>query len=163
MSLVIYSILMEKDMTVGSPLKLLLGFTIPLFLGNLCQQVYSMVDTIVVGRFVGVDALAALGSVGGFSFMVVGFSIGLGNGFAVIVSQAFGAKDERLMKKSFAMSLILSLIIGSIISIVFALFSKILLKLVNTPANILDMANDYIFVIYIGLLTNIYYNIFASI
>ena len=150
-------------MTVGSPLKLLLGFTIPLFLGNLFQQVYSMVDTIVVGRFVGVDALAALGSVGGFAFMVVGFSIGLGNGFAVIVSQAFGAKDERLMKKSFAMSLILSLIIGSIISIVFALFSKILLKLVNTPANILDMANDYIFVIYIGLLTNIYYNLFASI
>ena len=150
-------------MTVGSPLKLLLSFTIPLFLGNLFQQVYSMVDTIVVGRFVGVDALAALGSVGGFAFMVVGFSIGLGNGFAVIVSQAFGAKDERLMKKSFAMSLILSLIIGALISIVFALFSKILLKLVNTPANILDMANDYIFVIYIGLLTNIYYNLFASI
>ena len=104
MSLVIYSILMEKDMTVGSPLKLLRRFTIARFLGNRFQQVYSMVDTIVVGRFVGVDALAALGSVGGFAFMVVGFSIGLGNGFAVIVSQAFGAKDERLMKKSFAMS-----------------------------------------------------------
>ena len=68
---------MEKDMSVGSPLKLLLGFTFPLFLGNLFQQVYSMVDTIVVGRFVGVDALAALGAGGGFSFMVVGSSIGL--------------------------------------------------------------------------------------
>lgn len=150
-------------MTVGSPLKLLLGFTIPLFLGNLFQQVYAMVDTVVVGRFVGVDALAALGAVGGFSFMVVGFSIGLGNGFAVIVSQAFGAKDERLMKKSYAMSLILSLIIGLIISIIFTIFSKVLLELVNTPSNIINMANDYIIVIYIGLLTNIYYNLFASI
>lgn len=150
-------------MTVGSPLKLLLSFTIPLFLGNLFQQVYAMVDTVVVGRFVGVDALAALGAVGGFSFMVVGFSIGLGNGFAVIVSQAFGAKDERLMKKSYAMSLILSLIIGLIISIIFSLFSKVLLEVVNTPSNIIDMANDYIIVIYIGLLTNIYYNLFASI
>ncbi|MGN0906309.1 MAG: MATE family efflux transporter [Bullifex sp.] len=154
---------MEKDMTVGSPLRLLLGFSIPLFLGNLFQQVYATVDTIVVGRFVGVDALAALGAVGGFSFMVVGFSIGLGNGFAVIVSQAFGARDERLMKKSYAMSIILSLVIGVIISALFALFSKPLLILVNTPSNIIDMANDYIMVIYIGLITNIYYNLFASI
>ena len=150
-------------MTVGSPLKLLLGFTIPLFLGNLFQQIYAMVDTVVVGRFVGVDALAALGAVGGFSFMVVGFSIGLGNGFAVIVSQAFGAKDERLMKKSYAMSLILSSLIGIVISIIFASLSKVLLMLVNTPDNIIEMANDYIIVIYIGLLTNIYYNLFASI
>ncbi len=150
-------------MTVGSPLKLLLGFTIPLFLGNLFQQVYATVDTIVVGRFVGVDALAALGAVGGFSFMVVGFSIGLGNGFAVIVSQAFGARDERLMRKSYAMSMILSLIIGVFISAFFALFSKPLLEMVHTPENIVSMANDYIMVIYIGLITNVYYNLFASI
>ena len=154
---------MEKDMTVGSPLKLLLGFTLPLFMGNLFQQVYATVDTIVVGRFVGVDALAALGAVGGFSFMVVGFSIGLGNGFAVIVSQAFGARDERLMKKSFAMSMILSLIIGLVISALFALFSRSLLVLISTPENILDMANDYISIIYIGLITNVFYNLFASV
>ena len=150
-------------MSVGSPLKLLLGFTIPLFLGNLFQQVYSMVDTIVVGRFVGVDALAALGAVGGFSFMVVGFSIGLGNGFAVTVSQAFGAKDFKMMKKCYAMSIILSLFIGLAISIIFALLSKALLMVVKTPENILQMANDYILVIYIGLLTNIFYNLFSGI
>ena len=150
-------------MTVGSPLKLLLGFTLPLFMGNLFQQVYATVDTIVVGRFVGVDALAALGAVGGFSFMVVGFSIGLGNGFAVIVSQAFGARDERLMKKSFAMSMILSLITGVVISALFALFSRSLLVLISTPENILDMANDYISIIYIGLITNVFYNLFASV
>ena len=150
-------------MTVGSPLKLLLGFTLPLFMGNLFQQVYATVDTIVVGRFVGVDALAALGAVGGFSFMVVGFSIGLGNGFAVIVSQAFGARDERLMKKSFAMSMIHSRIIGVVISALFALFSRSLLVLISTPENILDMANDYISIIYIGLITNVFYNLFASV
>ena len=81
---------------------LLLSFSIPLFIGNLFQQLYSMVDTIVVGRFVGVDALAAVGSTSGFSFMVVGFAQGLTAGFAVIVSQRYGAKDEEAMRKAYA-------------------------------------------------------------
>ena len=83
---------------------LLLSFSIPLFIGNIFQQLYSMVDTIVVGRFVGVDALAAVGSTSGFSFMVVGFAQGLTAGFAVIVSQRYGAKDDEAMRKAYAMS-----------------------------------------------------------
>ena len=154
---------MEKNMTQGSALKLLIGFSLPLFLGNLFQQVYSMVDTVVVGRFVGVDALAALGAIGGFSFMVVGFAQGLGCGFAVLVSQCYGANDYDRMRKCYAMSIVASIVVGIIISALFFIFSMPLLELVRTPENIITMANDYISIIYIGLLASIFYNLFSSI
>ena len=150
-------------MTQGSALKLLIGFSLPLFLGNLFQQVYSMVDTIVVGRFVGVEALAALGAIGGFSFMVVGFAQGLGCGFAVLVSQCYGANDYDRMRKCYAMSIVASIVVGVIISALFFIFSMPLLELVRTPENIITMANDYISIIYIGLLASIFYNLFSSI
>ena len=150
-------------MTSGSPLKLMIAFSLPLWAGNLFQQVYAMVDTIVVGRFVGVDALAALGAVGGFSFMVIGFAQGLGCGFAVLVSQRYGAGDHTQMRKAYAMSIIASVVIGIIVSLLFYFFSMPLLKLVNTPENIIEMANDYISFIYIGLLASIFYNLFSSI
>ena len=154
---------MERDMTKGSPLSLLLSFSIPLFIGNLFQQLYSMVDTIVVGRFVGVDALAAVGSTSGFSFMVVGFAQGLSAGFAVIVSQRFGARDEASMRKSYAMSILSSLVCSIVIAIVFALLSLPLLHLISTPENIINDANSYISIIYLGIGTAIFYNLFSSI
>ncbi len=154
---------MEKNMTKGSPLWLLTSFTLPLFAGNLFQQVYAMVDTIVVGRFVGVDALAALGAVGGFSFMVIGFAQGLGNGFAVLVSQRYGAKDMNQMRKAYTMSILASFVVGLIISVLFALLSMPLLEMINTPENIIEMSNEYILIIYLGLLPCLYYNLFSSI
>ena len=154
---------MEKNMTEGSPFKLLIAFSLPLFLGNLFQQVYSMVDTVVVGRFVGVDALAALGAIGGFSFMVVGFAQGLGSGFAVLVSQYYGAGNSERMRKAYAMGVVASLGVGILISLAFFIFSMPLLEAVRTPANIITMANEYISIIYIGLLASIYYNLFSSI
>ncbi len=150
-------------MTKGSPLKLLLSFSIPLFVGNLFQQLYSMVDTIVVGRFVGVDALAAVGSTSGFSFMVVGFAQGLAAGFAVIVSQRYGAKDGEAMRKAYAMSILCSAICSIAIASLFGALSMPLLRLISTPENIINDANSYIMVIYLGIGTAIFYNLFSSI
>lgn len=154
---------MDKNMTKGSPFMLLVQFSIPLFIGNLFQQIYSMVDTVVVGRFVGVDALAALGAVSGFSFMAVGFAQGLGCGFAVLVSQCYGAKDEDRMRKAYAMSIISSVVVGVIMSLLFFAFSMPMLEAVNTPSNIITMSNDYISVIYLGLIASVFYNLFSSI
>ena len=81
---------MTKDMTVGSPMKLVLGFTVPLMFGNLFQQFYSMVDTVIVGRFLGTSALAAVGSTGSINFLIVGFCIGVCSGFSIPVAQSFG-------------------------------------------------------------------------
>lgn len=150
-------------MTKGSPLKLLTLFSLPLFFGNLFQQFYSMVDTIIVGRFVGVGALAALGCTSGFSFMVVGFAMGLTSGFGVLISQAYGAKDYKQMRQLYSMSILLSLLMGLIISAFFALFSKSLLLMINTPQDILEDANTYILTIYIGLILVVFYNLFAAI
>lgn len=150
-------------MTMGSPLKLLLAFTIPLFLGNLFQQFYSMVDSIVVGRFVGVEALAALGTVNGFSFMVIGFAQGLAQGFSVLISQRYGAGDKKGMRRSYAMSILNSAVLSIIIALVFFGLSKPLLYLINTPENIIDMANDYISIIYLFLFCSVFYNLFSSV
>ena len=93
---------MTNDMTKGNPLKLFIYFTIPLLIGNVFQQLYSMVDTIIVGRFVGVNALAALGACNSMFFLVNGLILGLTSGFSVLVSQKFGAKDEKGVKKAVA-------------------------------------------------------------
>ena len=150
-------------MTKGSAARLLLAFSIPLFFGNLFQQLYSMVDTIVVGRFVGVEALAAVGSTSGFSFMVVGFAQGLTAGFAVIISQKFGAKDMDAMRKAYAMSIVGSLIMSVVIAILFCTLSLPLLRLIQTPENIIHDANSYIAIIYGGIGTAVFYNLFSSI
>ncbi len=150
-------------MTKGSIVSLLLSFSIPLFIGNIFQQLYSMVDTIVVGRFVGVEALAAVGSTSGFSFMVVGFAQGLAAGFAVIVSQRFGAKDDEAMRKAYAMSILCSAFFSVAIAALFGILSMPMLRLINTPENIINDANSYILIIYLGIGTAIFYNLFSSI
>lgn len=150
-------------MTVGKPFSLLMAFSIPLFLGNIFQQFYAMVDSIVVGKFVGVEALAAVGAVGGFSFMVVGFASGLTQGFSVMISQRFGAKDIDGMRKVYTQSILCSVVITLIISILFFFLSMPLLRLINTPENIIYMANDYISIIYLFLITAVFYNLFSSV
>ena len=88
-----------KDMTVGSPMKLILGFAVPLLFGMLFQQIYSLVDTIIVGQFLGVKALAAVGATGSINFLIIGFCNGMCSGFALPVAQRFGAKDEDGLRK----------------------------------------------------------------
>ncbi|MFU7516062.1 MATE family efflux transporter [Clostridium sp. HCS.1] len=154
---------MTKDMTVGNPVKLILTFSVPLLIGNIFQQFYSMVDTIIVGRYLGVDALAAVGSTGAMAFLVNGFVIGLTSGFSVLVSQRFGANDVEGVKKSFASSLILSGIMTIIVTALSMFFAKPLLELMNTPENIIKDALNYIIIIFAGNIAIIFYNMLSSI
>ena len=154
---------MQKNMTSGSPLSLMVGFVIPIFVGNLFQQLYLMSDTLIVSRLLGVEALAAVGSVSPFSYMVVGFAQGLTMGFTAILSQRFGAGDNEGMRKVYAMSTLLSVLISFLLSIVFTFLSRPMLKLVNTPDNILDMAVEYISIIYILLIFQVLYNLYAGV
>lgn len=91
---------MQLDMTKGSPFRLIIKFIVPIIIGNIFQQLYSMVDTIIVGRYVGVQALAAVGATGTISFLILGFSQGLTTGFTIITGQRFGAGDEEGIKKA---------------------------------------------------------------
>ncbi|VYU69808.1 MATE family efflux transporter [Clostridium tertium] len=154
---------LTKDMTTGNPVKLILLFSIPLLIGNVFQQFYSMVDTIIVGRFVGVDALAAVGSTGSMAFLINGFVVGLSSGFCVLISQRFGAKDEDGLKKATSSALVLSLIATIIVTIISMVSARPLLTLMNTPDNIINDAYTYIIIIYAGTIATVAYNILASI
>ncbi len=154
---------MTNDMTKGSPLKIFIFFSIPLLIGNIFQQLYSMVDTIIVGRFVGVDALAAVGTTGSMFFLVNGMILGLTSGFGVLVSQKFGAKDESGIKKAVASNIILTVISTIIITLIALLVKNPLLKLMNTPNNIFKDANIYITIIFVGIITQAIYNMAAGI
>ncbi len=152
-----------NDMTKGNPVKLILMFSIPLLIGNIFQQFYSMVDTIIVGRFVGVEALAAVGSTGSMVFLVNGFVTGLTSGFAVLVSQRFGAKDEKGLKKAVGSAIILTAISVIVVTLVSVISAKPLLRLMNTPENIMKDATTYIIIIYAGCIAIVAYNMIASI
>ena len=154
---------MTNDMTKGNPLKIFIFFSIPLLIGNVFQQLYSMVDTIIVGRFVGVDALAAVGSTGSMFFLVNGMILGLTSGFGVLVSQKFGAKDEVGIKKAVASNITLTLISTLLMTIIALLAKNPLLRIMNTPENIFDNANAYITIIFAGLITQALYNMSAGI
>ena len=118
----------------------------------------GMADTIIVGRYLGVDALAAVGSTGAMAFLVNGFVIGLTSGFAVLVSQKFGANDEEGVKKSFASSLILSIIMTIVVTVISVSSARPLLTLMNTPDNIMKDSLSYIIIIYAGNIAIIFYN-----
>lgn len=154
---------MTNDMTQGSPLKIFIFFSIPLLIGNIFQQLYSMVDTIIVGRFVGVDALAAVGSTGSMFFLVNGMILGLTSGFGVLVSQKFGAKDEAGVKKAVASNITLTLISTFLMTVIALIVKNPLLRMMNTPENIFDNANTYITIIFAGLITQALYNMSAGI
>ena len=153
---------MQTDMTKGAPLPIILKFTLPLLIGNIFQQLYNMADTVIVGRFVGPDALAAVGSTGTIMFLVIGFSQGLSTGFTVLTSQRFGAGDENGARRSVANGILLSVFVTVFMMAVSLSFLKPLLKLMNTPDNIRADAYAYISVICLGLGANVFYNLFSS-
>lgn len=150
-------------MTKGSPLRLISKFIIPLIIGNIFQQLYSMVDTIIVGRFVGVDALAAVGATGSICFLILGFTQGLTTGFTVLTAQRFGASDLDGMRKSIANAAILSVFVTIIMTAISIGCMDGLLTMMNTPANIYDMTKEYIIIICAGICCSVLYNILASI
>ena len=154
---------MTRDMTVGNPVKLIVSFSIPLLIGNLFQQLYSMVDAVIVGQFLGVDALAAVGTTGPLSFLILGFVMGMTGGFSVLVAQRFGAGDYDGMRHTVAMSILLSVVLCIVMTALSVAVCRPLLVAMNTADNIIDMAYDYIIVIFAGTFANILYNELSGI
>ena len=153
----------EKDMTVGDPQKIILNFTIPVFIGNVFQQVYSMADTVIVGKFVGTKALAAVGATGTINFLILGFLLGLTAGFTVLTAQKFGAGDMESMRKTVGNAAILSFIVAVAMTLVSMLGMRWLLTFMNTPEDIFDDAYTYIMIICGGIFTQVLYNLLSSI
>ena len=153
----------QHDMTSGSPMRIILSFTFPIFLGNVFQQFYNMADAVIVGKFVGTGALAAVGSTGTIMFLIYGFVVGMTAGFTVLTAQKFGAGDMRAMRKTVSGACILSLIIGVILTAAFMLLMKPWLELMNTPDDIFGDAYSYIMIISAGILAQMLYNLLASI
>ena len=123
----------------GKPLSIILKFTLPLLVGNIFQQFYNMADTIIVGRFVGANALAAVGSTGTVMFLIIGFAQGITAGFTILTSQRYGAKDEKAVRASVANGILLSVLVTILITVVGLSTMKPLLLLMNTPEDILPM------------------------
>ena len=152
-----------KDMTVGKPGRLILLFALPLMVGNVFQQMYTMVDTIIVGRGVGVEALAALGASDWLNWMVLGIVTGFTQGFSILTAQRFGAEDGQGLRKSVAMSAMLSAGMAVAILIVSQLTARPLLRFLNTPANIVDDSLLYLRIIFAGIPVITAYNVLASV
>ena len=151
-----------KDMTSGSTMKLILGFAVPLLMGMLFQQVYGLVDTIIVGRFLGVSALAAVGATGSINFLIIGFCQGICNGFALPVAQRFGAKDYDGLRKYVGNSAVLSILFGGTITLVTVIACRPILELMQTPSDIIDLSYNYIVVIFAGIPAIMLYNILSA-
>lgn len=154
---------MELDMTKGKPAGLIVRFIIPIIIGNIFQQLYSMVDTIIVGRYVGVDALAAVGATGSVMFLIFGFTQGLTTGFTVLTAQRYGAGDRDGMKKSIGSAIVLSAIVTVVMTVLSMSSMDGLLRMMNTPEDIFDMTKSYIMIICAGIVWSVLYNILASI
>lgn len=152
-----------RDMTVGDPLRHIIGFAVPLIAGNLLQQLYGVVDTAVVGRGVSTQALAAVGASVSLSMLIIDMINGFTNGFAISVTKHFGSKDEDRIKKSVIMSFYLSMLIAVVMSVLSLIFSRPLLQLLGTPSDIIDLSVLYISVIFAGIPTMVFYNMSAGV
>lgn len=152
-----------KDMTMGSPMKLILGFAVPLLFGFLFQQFYSVVDTVIVGQFLGVKALAGVGSTGSLNFMIIGFCMGVCNGFAIPVAHKFGAKDFSGMRQFIANSVWLSAGFAVVMTAVVVLLCRDILTWMNTPEDIFEFAYIYILIIFWGIPASYLYNLLSGI
>ena len=150
-------------MTEGGIFKNLLFFATPLILGNLLQQMYNAVDSIIVGNYVGSNALAAVGAGASLIYLLIAFSLGASVGAGVIVSQYLGAKDKEGVHKAVHTAMTISIILGLILTAGGILFSRKLLVMMNTPAEILDDAACYLRIYSYGLIFNVVYNMAAGI
>lgn len=154
---------MTKDLTSGNPLKVILLFTLPLVLGNLFQQFYALADTIIVGRYCGVSALASVGSTGSLNYLILGFVIGVCNGFAIPIAQLFGARDYRDLRRHVANAAWLCLASSVVLTVLTVAFTRPMLILMQTPEDILDGAATYIGWIFAGIPFIFLYNMVAGI
>ncbi len=151
------------DMTKGNETGLLIRFTLPLLLGNLFQQLYNIVDSAIVGRYVGPDALGAVGSVGTIHFLFFSLCLGLSSGIGILISQYFGAKEDEKLKKVIANSIYVMGAVGILMSVVSVTLAKPILKLMNTPAENFDYAYTYMVIVCAGTVVVAAYNVVSAI
>lgn len=151
-----------KDMSSGSPMRLIIGFCVPLLFGMLFQQIYGLIDTIIVSKCIGVDALAGVGSTGSINFLIIGFCSGMCNGFALPVAQRFGARDYKGLRKFVGNSATLSIIFGVILTVITVLLCRDILIWMDTPKDIFELAYQYIVVIFLGIPAIMLYNILSG-
>lgn len=154
---------MVKDMTNGSPSKHILGFAVPMLFGMLFQQFYNLVDTIIVGKTLGVEALAGVGATGSINFMIIGFCMGVCNGFVIPVAQCFGAKKPADLRKYVFNGYICSIVFAIVLTLASVIFCRRILIVMNTPEDIIDHAYNYIVVIFIGIPTVFLYNMVSGV
>lgn len=152
-----------KDLTQGSPLRLMVSFMLPILFGMLFQQFYSMVDTVVVGNFLGVDALAGVGSTGSISFLVLGLCNGICAGFAIPVAQKFGQRDFEGLRRFVGNMIWLAVLIAGIVTLTTTLLCRQILTWMETPDEVFRYAYDYIFIIFLGIPATMFYNLLSGI
>lgn len=155
--------IMTKDLTSGSPLKVILLFSLPLVLGNLFQQFYALADTIIVGRFCGVSALASVGATGSVNYLILGFVIGVCNGFAIPIAQLFGARDYKDLRRHVANAAWLCMAASVVLTISTVALTRPMMQLMQTPNDIIDGAVIYIGWIFAGIPFIFLYNMVAAI
>ncbi len=154
---------MTKDLTKGSPAKLIVMFTLPLLIGNIFQQLYNMADTLIVGRTIGPDALAAVGCTGSVMFFIIGFAQGMTSGLSIVVAQRFGAGDEEGVRRSFATGIIIAGGVTVVLTTIAVLLARPVLELMQTPQKIIDDAYSYIVVIYAGIAASVLFNFLSNV
>ena len=154
---------MTKDMTQGNPMKLIVGFALPLLFGFLFQQFYNLVDTVIVGRFLGVNELAGVGATGSVNFLVIGFCMGVCNGFSIPVAHKFGAGDYKGMRKYVANSAWLGIAFSVVLTTVTVVLCRPILELMKTPEDIIDFSYDYIVIIFAAIPFTFLYNIVSGV
>lgn len=151
-----------KDLTKGKPSILILTFALPIFLGNLLQLTYSLIDTRIVGSFLGEDALAAVGATTTLSNLIIGFLFGLCNGFGILTAQYFGAKKMDRLRKSFAHALEFGIVVAILLTAAGLIFLNPILVFLNVPEGLTTVAYEYIAVIIAGLIATLFYDVFAA-
>ncbi|MBQ4257557.1 MAG: MATE family efflux transporter [Clostridia bacterium] len=151
------------DMTEGSPAGKIVAFTVPMLIGNVAQQLYGTVDSIVVGRYVGDNALAAVGSASPVFNLLLVLFVGVATGAGIMVSQYYGAKDRENLSKTIGISLTLIFIVSLIISFSAIFVTKPMLRLLNTPESIIDWCAEYLYILFYGVIGLAFYNILSGI
>ena len=151
-----------KTLTHGNPLKLIFMFSIPLIIGNVFQQLYSMADALIVGRTIGVNALAAVGCTGSITFLILGFINGMTSGLSILAAQKFGSGNEEGVRKSFAVSIMISLVVTAILTTVAVAGARGMLELLQTPSEIIEDAYAYLVVVFIGIPAIMLFNLLSN-
>lgn len=152
-----------KEMTSGTSFPLILNFTLPLLLGNLLQQTYSLMDAAIVGKYLGINALASVGASTSVVFLILGFCTGCCSGFSIPVAQKFGARDYVTMRRFISVSLKISGVMSVAIAIITSLLCAFILRTIQTPENIFDGAYIYLLITFIGIPCTFYYNLLSGI